>query len=1413
MDVFGDMSAEAISRGAASLVMMCIVLAGIFKCAQIMRRPVAHRLCVSALLLVLIGILMSSMLVLLLPIAWMPFGARIALGSIALVCYIAGFVTATIGLLDLRKNGEAYRQGKTQARLALGLSTCLLLAFGTASYIKLKSLLTQNVATAQQPAAEKGKAHAATSEPAPKDKSVTSEAAAAPNDGTPTEAKLRRVLDKYNLVFDLPDAPWVKLDGREINPDIALMLRWDERDITFAMVPERAGVERAMTTDALVSGVQSRGRGGSDNTTIYAQREETFNELAGVHYEADSTSLGRAMHRAIWVAAKNGFTYQLHVYGPQAAAEQINEALHEMGQRLHQIDPNLVAHADGYEGAADFDSPQFGYRVELANTNWASWGDKSLEDVGMEYTARLGEQAMLAVMPVQLPDREIDLETLTVALLRRIKVSYPGPDIIRTGRLETQKHPGRSVEAWSSMTGTKRRTVARVIVGDRRALLVFGWVSNDDPDTRTALEDALDRVKETARANSAQPELTVTQRNVSALVNNDMGVDVQSRGDNVTATEFYKFAAELLPYDEQVFSNLINSLMLAKRTKDALAVVNERVANATPNSPLRALQARLLLDQGDEPQARKVLADLFRAGYFDENTLGTYIGLAFEAKVYDEAIGVVEHVVQSQPTLHVRRIQAVLYSRKGDYDKAFELLQKLHNEFPSEVEIALDLAEISEAKGDFVAALEVTQRLVDAGNKSEAVLIVLGRNQLNLHRSSQAKATFEQALALNPASSVVKDYLAHASSLAGEGDNTVLKTPLDAVEIPALVRSRIRDGKNAAPPAAEFDATELLNVTGIEYHRGKPLRTTRWREVKVHTTGGVSRYSLLSTRFDPLYERPYVNRLTVLNASGKQVGEGSVNEYYVVDDSGSGTANRKKVLNLPVPGLKPGYTLRAVMTTEELVPADSFRFQDFLLTSSMPTGVSAVFVHGDVASIAASSTPFAKIERTGDLIYCVQTNPKPYVSEPALPNPEHYLPVVWIGESGGKWEEIGQTYLKDINEKLAATTEIRQLAAELTKNCRTERDKLYALALHVQNDYTYQAIEFGRRARIPNPAAQTVRLKYGDCKDHAVLLYELLQSAGISSHLALVNTTGQLRPEMASLDQFNHMIVFVPKPPAEIGDEARNGLVLDCTEKDTDALLTPPVGLADKELLVLDPARPRIVRTANFPDDAARIISQRKITVTAGAGHGAVDTEVDEHISLNQFVAPPLRSYLRAYEPARRQQAVQEFLLNGSQLRLKDLTIQNLEDLDKPLKLDLKYSAPEAFRAVASSTPATALVGHLPSPWEKTYLGTWYVRERKSPFELEMPVRIESTVEVELPKGYELKDVDELAHSEQGRFVAWATRTQKNGDALKLEYRARRFTGRHGPEEYSAYYDAIKKALGVFENPLMIQSPAPKTAN
>lgn len=94
--------------------------------------------------------------------------------------------------------------------------------------------------------------------------------------------------------------------------------------------------------------------------------------------------------------------------------------------------------------------------------------------------------------------------------------------------------------------------------------------------------------------------------------------------------------------------------------------------------------------------------------------------------------------------------------------------------------------------------------------------------------------------------------------------------------------------------------------------------------------------------------------------------------------------------------------------------------------------------------------------------------------------------------------------LKDINK--ADQTALKELTNSLTKDLTTDFDKTQAIFNFVQSKVNYVAFEDGMGGFIPREAADVLQKRYGDCKDMANLLNEMLTHAGIESHIAWIGT-------------------------------------------------------------------------------------------------------------------------------------------------------------------------------------------------------------------------------------------------------------------------------------------------------------------
>jgi hypothetical protein len=424
------------------------------------------------------------------------------------------------------------------------------------------------------------------------------------------------------------------------------------------------------------------------------------------------------------------------------------------------------------------------------------------------------------------------------------------------------------------------------------------------------------------------------------------------------------------------------------------------------------------------------------------------------------------------------------------------------------------------------------------------------------------------------------------------------------------------------------------------------------------------------------------------------------------------------------------------------------------------------------------------------------------------------MPIVWVGDRKDSWEREAQQYLKLIAEKMVQDETTRQSALDLTKNCRTRREKLAALAAYVQSACTYQGIEFGRRGKVPNTSLETLRLHYGDCKDHALLLKQLLAATGIDSHLAIVNSKGAIAEELPSLDQFDHMVLFVPNEAIGEPNNACCGLVIDATEKDADPLLFPPYGLADKPLLVLDGAKPRFVRTPAYPPDAQQLTSRRRISVRPNASQrNWIEVDVQEQLTFNPYIAPGIRCYLRMHEAGKRREAIQEVLSEGQNVRVKRVDVENLDDTSKPLVLHLEYLLPDAFHRLVASADGNTLVGRIPSTWETYFLEAEYLDARETPFEVKSPKLIHTSLEIQLPNGYQLGELERWTTSGQTAFVAWASQAHQTGTSINVEHSVRVPAGQYAAKYYPEYYADMKEALSLLQMPVMFRERVLETAD
>ena len=188
------------------------------------------------------------------------------------------------------------------------------------------------------------------------------------------------------------------------------------------------------------------------------------------------------------------------------------------------------------------------------------------------------------------------------------------------------------------------------------------------------------------------------------------------------------------------------------------------------------------------------------------------------------------------------------------------------------------------------------------------------------------------------------------------------------------------------------------------------------------------------------------------------------------------------------------------------------------------------------------------------------------------------------------WQAFAGWYGRLIREADKITPEIEAKARALTRDCKTDREKVVALYNFVTG-LRYVAVPLGVNSHRPHAAAGVLANGYGDCKDKANLFNALLRSQGIEASLVLVPRFSQALEALPGF-AFNHAISQV-----RLGGEI---IWADTTDETCRFGLLPP-GDAGRKVLVID-GKTGTLTQLPVPEPDAHALS---LTGTIGIEPGA----------------------------------------------------------------------------------------------------------------------------------------------------------------------------------------------------------------
>jgi transglutaminase-like putative cysteine protease len=279
-----------------------------------------------------------------------------------------------------------------------------------------------------------------------------------------------------------------------------------------------------------------------------------------------------------------------------------------------------------------------------------------------------------------------------------------------------------------------------------------------------------------------------------------------------------------------------------------------------------------------------------------------------------------------------------------------------------------------------------------------------------------------------------------------------------------------------------------------------------------------------------------VMRAYTLKADGQKI---DVAQSNILRGYGATTApgfDDVRTLTIVFPNVEVGDQVVLVTVLKQIQPwfpgqfAAAFSFNRAILARD--TEVSLTAPASDIGlSIDAKGLQGGERESFGSKYRWVwhYSNASPITVEPDAVADADEEPHLAISTFAG-YDVVARAYAERFKDKSEVTSDIQSLADSVTSGITDKREEARALYEWVSSHIAYVGIVLGAGGFTPHDAAQVLETKYGDCKDHVMLLQALLSAKGIGSSPALIYALPSfVLPTAASPFAFNHLITYIPE--------------------------------------------------------------------------------------------------------------------------------------------------------------------------------------------------------------------------------------------------------------------------------------------
>jgi tetratricopeptide (TPR) repeat protein/transglutaminase-like putative cysteine protease len=733
--------------------------------------------------------------------------------------------------------------------------------------------------------------------------------------------------------------------------------------------------------------------------------------------------------------------------------------------------------------------------------------------------------------------------------------------------------------------------------------------------------------------------------------------------------------------------------------------------------------------------------------------------------------------------------EAGIASRQGKLDVAAKLLAQASALAPWDLGVRASLAATQEAASDLAGAEASLRAALEISPEDEAMLQRLGHLVERAGRQAEARKVFDHALEINPTLVELKKYLewldrkAEGAVAPFENDWT-----LDA--------ATVVEAAKATPVDSSLVSRVLLRNTVVKVNVDGTSQTFTQEIERVENDEGVKELASKTIGYHAGEQKATFKRARVYRKNG-DIDDSPVSE----SSSGGGGGEFASYVGHSVSfeTLEVGDIIETQSRIDDLTQSffgDYFgtdeRFGEFnkpidrLRFVVIAPKERKLYVHttglDDVKMVEKADDKKMVTARIWEKLAIAKIEPEPH-----MPWAQEVLPKVQVSTIED-WNAFAKWYWGLVKKQQESDDSIRTKVAELTKDCKTDEEKIRKIYNFVVTDIRYNAAwEFGVHGFKPYNATSIFARKFGDCKDKATLINTMLAEVKIKSYPVLImgeNPRGKEDLALPLMHHFNHCISYVP------GAKGGKGMWLDGTAEfhPFDTLPTMDYGATT---LIIFPDHGELKTIPFRGPEANQETESHRVTVK-GDGSATVHSIFGGSGDFNWYFRKALET------KGRRQEVLEQSIgKHYSGAKVTKVTTSDLENLDEKVRVEVEVALPKVFQ---KSTGGYAVEEMRSWLFDQLYLhgqkiSNFAAKEaRDFDVVLEVPSGVEEETVYELPAGMDVKSQpkDTKIDNEFATYTKTYTLEKGKLHAIrKLELKTNRI-----PREK---YDEFRKMLGEIE--------------